>query len=141
MVAYSFKRRFVTPIQAGLAISHPTYFGPVLPKRQTIRADRRRHARPGEEVQLYCGMRTRQCFLIGRARCIAAQPIEFRFARKEIWIDGPIPQHVRTTASLDEFARGDGFRDFDDMRSFFWATEHGAEFFNGVLIRWEPLDG
>ncbi|MEJ0016825.1 MAG: ASCH domain-containing protein [Acetobacteraceae bacterium] len=46
MVAYSFKRDFAAPILAGI-------------KRQTIRADRRRHARPGEVLQLYTGMRTK----------------------------------------------------------------------------------
>tara|TARA_R110002096_G_scaffold172484_10_gene346217 strand:+ start:719 stop:1081 length:363 start_codon:yes stop_codon:yes gene_type:complete len=30
-------------------------------KNFTIRADRKRHARPGEPVQLYTGMRTRSC--------------------------------------------------------------------------------
>ncbi len=48
MVAYSFDRRFVPAIVSGA-------------KRQTIRAHRARHARPGETLQLYTGMRTRQC--------------------------------------------------------------------------------
>jgi hypothetical protein len=48
MVAYSFKSFFAPQIIAGL-------------KCQTVRADRRRHARPGEAVQLYTGMRTRAC--------------------------------------------------------------------------------
>ena len=48
MVAYSFKRRFREPILAGS-------------KQQTIRADRKRHARRGEALQLYTGMRTTQC--------------------------------------------------------------------------------
>ena len=48
MVAYSFKKLFVPAIEAGR-------------KRHTIRAERKRHARPGEAVQLYYAMRTRQC--------------------------------------------------------------------------------
>lgn len=74
MVAYSYKARFVEPIRLGL---EP---GPWIPgmKRQTIRADRKRHARPGEEIQHYRGMRTRQCFLIGRAICEAVRRIGFR---------------------------------------------------------------
>jgi uncharacterized protein YqfB (UPF0267 family) len=56
MVAYSFKARFVEPILAGT-------------KTQTIRADRKRHARPGEDLQLYTAMRTKQCKLIRVARC------------------------------------------------------------------------
>jgi hypothetical protein len=47
VVAYSFRQQFRPPILAGT-------------KRQTIRADRKRHARPGEQLQLYTGMRTRQ---------------------------------------------------------------------------------
>ena len=35
VVSYSFKRQFIDPIKRGT-------------KRQTIRADRKRHARPGE---------------------------------------------------------------------------------------------
>lgn len=103
MVAYSFKKRFVAPIRAGLGlimkddkgnwlqcesviddgatVSHP--FDPykdlapeARPKRQTIRAiGKRRHARPGETLQLYTAMRTKQCEKIGEARCIAVLPI------------------------------------------------------------------
>lgn len=135
MVAYSFKKMFVPAIRAGLC---ERVEGWPTPKRQTIRADRRRHARPGEEIQLYTGMRTKQCMLIGRARCVSVEPIGLYFALKKIVIGGAIPQSVRTSATLDEFARDDGFRDFDGMRSF-WATTHGSEKFDGVIIRWVPL--
>jgi len=131
MVAYSFKKQFVEPILAGT-------------KCQTIRADRKRHARPGEIVQLYTGMRTRHCKLIAKRECIRVYPITLDFAGKEITIGGgawrTIPlvhERIRTPAKLDEFARADGFRDFDDMRSF-WATNHGVETFKGVIIYWRP---
>lgn len=55
MVAYSFHPRFVDAILGGT-------------KRQTIRMHRRRHARPGEEMQLYAGMRTRHCRLVKTTR-------------------------------------------------------------------------
>ncbi len=47
MVAYSFKKRFAPPILFGLT------HGPLAEgmKRQTIRNDRKRHARPAEEIQ------------------------------------------------------------------------------------------
>ena len=48
MVAYSFKSQFEEPIVAR-------------EKRQTVRGFRKRHARPGEPIQLYVGMRTRNC--------------------------------------------------------------------------------
>ncbi len=132
MVAYSFKQRFVEPIELGL---QP---GPWIPgmKRQTIRADRKRHARPGEELQLYRGMRTKQCFLIGRAVCKSVKYIWIAFDGKpRVTI-----QHagVMRAKHLDDFARHDGFADWEELRAF-WAAEHGAlTGFEGVIIYWEP---
>ncbi|OYY06768.1 MAG: hypothetical protein B7Y70_16055, partial [Rhizobiales bacterium 35-68-8] len=58
MVAYGFKFRFVEGIQSRT-------------KRQTIRLPRRRHALPGERIQLYYGMRTPHCFrIIADPACI-----------------------------------------------------------------------
>lgn len=71
MVAYSFRAHFEAPIRAGT-------------KAQTIRADRARHARAGEELQLYTGMRTQHCRLIGRAICMAVSPICINFAQERI---------------------------------------------------------
>lgn len=71
MVAYSFKKQFIRPILIGLGapLSPDEFavgmdeFGNVsrpVGKRQTIRAlGKRRHARPGELVSLYFGMRTK----------------------------------------------------------------------------------
>ena len=155
MVAYSFKRRFVDPIRAGLRIPSALDNQPVIvegnkfrfnsmscfPKRQTIRADRKRHARPGEELQLYCGMRTKGCFLIGRARCRDVLRIIITFSdgsRSCIATDKGAYQG----AGLDEFARRDGFNNWADMIEF-WHREHRDDFeagtFIGILIRWEPL--
>jgi len=133
MVAYSFKRRFVEPIRRGLASAYPDQAG-ICPKRQTIRADRRRHARPGEELQLYCGMRTKGCFLIGRARCAGVDYVKLDFTG----LVAVNRQAFIRTDILDKFARSDGFSDFADMRSF-WREEHGLSVFEGVLVRWEPL--
>lgn len=140
MVAYSYKRRFVNPIRIGLGL-------PILPeyeeservprpKRQTIRADRRRHARPGEIIQHYRGMRTRQCFKIGEGRCVRITPIRI-----------VVNEHTMPTAldgvhvgegRLHDFARADGFDNAEDMHAF-WKEEHGLGEFRGVLIQWEPL--
>lgn len=68
MVAYSFRARFVVPIEAGT-------------KRQTIRAPRKRHAKPGEEMQLYTGMRTRACRLIRLATCLSVWPVSLSMPR------------------------------------------------------------
>ena len=137
MVAYSFKPRFVEPIRRGL---EP---GPWLRgmKRQTIRADRKRHARPGEEVQLYRGMRTKQCFLIGKALCIGIYRINIHFrARHRSWLRNSLDGKIDRRDGLDRFARRDGFADWEELATF-WRDEHaGIDDFSGLLIVWEPID-
>lgn len=158
-VAYSFQRRFVAPIHAGLDLGFgdpPIPCEPIRnhgdakfsfiarpnarPKRQTIRAERARHARPGEMLQLYCSMRTKSCFLIGRARCSEVAFIRIDFTGL-IAINR---QGFQGRDAIDEFARGDGFRDFAEMREF-WREQHpdifncGTGVFEGILIRWEKL--
>jgi hypothetical protein len=140
MVAYSFKPRFIDPIRVGLGEAVPNSIG-VRPKRQTIRADRKRHARVGEELQLYRGMRTKHCYLIGRARCIDVQPIEihFRNRRHSDWLRWAKYDKLDRPNQLDQFAALDGFHDWQALREF-WRVEHpGIEDFAGVLILWEPL--
>ena len=53
MVAYNFQKQFADAVERG-------------EKRQTIRAPRRdgRHAKVGDKLQLYTGMRTKQCGMI-----------------------------------------------------------------------------
>jgi hypothetical protein len=154
MVAYSFKERFVEPIQVGLGIlpvtpkliddpKHGYAIVPAVPpKLQTIRAvGRRRHVRPGEVIQLYYGMRTKQCRSIGVGRCTSVLPIKIEFVKAPpepgsvIYIAGR-PQ-VRG-GDLDDFARRDGFADWSDMKDF-WRKEHGAQPFCGLLIEWEKI--
>lgn len=139
MVAYSFNRRFEVPILAGT-------------KCGTIRAvGRRRHARAGETVQLYVGMRTRQCRLIGKAVCTSADPIEItveswsrgpRITRISIGSGGPV---LNPLSDLDAFARRDGFENADEMAAFWWTTHRAliscgeTLAFSGLLIRWASL--
>lgn len=140
MVAYSFKSRFANPILLGLGekVHHePGGAHVYMPKQQTIRATgKRRHARPGETLQLYTGMRTRQCRKIGEARCTDVRSIRIIVREEKLtveldgrWING---------RKLKDFARRDGFVDADDMLAF-WKDEHGLGEFYGMLIRWEPL--
>lgn len=141
MVAYSFKKEFIKSIQAGLGILvEPASDGtPVRPKRQTIRANgKRRHAREGENLQLYYGMRTKQCRSIGVARCSKVTPIVMRIPKDDafllISIDGAPEVEV-----TDEFAARDGFGSVEDMW-LFWRREHAdVAVFEGVLIEWEPI--
>lgn len=121
MVAYSFQKQFVPFIECGL-------------KAQTIRADRKRHARPGETLQLYFGMRTKHCRLIGTAICFSIQPIVIDL--REAMISGQSGNSLTTIAELDAFARRDGFDDWMAMR-LFWSNHHPKILaFTGMLIRW-----
>lgn len=127
MVAYSFKERFVEPIRWGLGLGLDVPDNVRHPKRQTIRAHRLgrgRHARPGEELQLYTAMRTKYCRLAPN----------FRHDQLR---DGGVT--FRGIELLNGYALLDGFASWSEMRAF-WSTEHpGIERFSGVVIRWEPL--
>lgn len=129
MVAYSFQKRFAPQILAGT-------------KRQTIRLPRKRHARPGEKLQLFTGMRTRHCVkVIPDPFCTVVLPISIMFEARRIvdmalgiWSSGRWTQ----IDDLDAFARRDGFEDISDM-SGFWVRAHGdIERFYGVFIGWQP---
>ncbi|HUC19089.1 MAG TPA: hypothetical protein VMA37_15535 [Acetobacteraceae bacterium] len=121
MVAYSFKSEFVRPIVTG-------------EKRQTIRAGRRRHVRPGEVMQLYYGMRTKACYLVGTAVCASIWPISIDVTNVLIeYAD----TRLKGRQALDDFARSDGFPDWSGMRNF-WIENHGPHEgpWTGLLIRW-----
>lgn len=147
MVAYSFKRRFVVPVAIGLGVPYDIDFiddlhTNSLPKTQTIRDDRKRHARPGEPVQLYHAQPTRQCFKIGEGLCVNVEPIIILLQKKgrrreSIRLHG---RHYDSIDGLDEFAGMDGFRSWHAM-SEFWNENHpGVTDFHGVLIRWKAND-
>lgn len=147
MVAYGFKKQFIEPILSGLG-NYEWIDGNIpRPKRQTIRAiGKRRHARPGEVIQLYTAMRTKQCRKLGEGRCKSVEPIRISVhnsGRVEIDTDAPSTRII-TGAPLDEFARDDGFADWAAMRAF-WLENHRDIVqlgpFVGVLIKWEGANG
>jgi hypothetical protein len=91
-------------------------------------------------LQLYTGMRTKQCRLICRLPCRAVEPIRLEF-RPSGFSSAVIvgKSGLHEPRDLDRFARFDGFADFDAMRVF-WYEEHGAvPFFEGFHIRWLDL--
>lgn len=137
MVAYSFRPQFIDPIQSR-------------EKLQTVRGHRPRHARPGELVQLYTGMRTKHCRKIVEAdpTCLTVLPIQ-------IFVDALWPRLITgiavdgaalTDLQIEEFALQDGFRSNDQGSArvnmgAFWLSEHGRRGeprieFDGVCIRW-----
>jgi len=134
MVAYSFKKSFVPFILDGS-------------KRQTIRNPRKRHAQQGEVIQLYSGMRTKHCQLIGRAHCASVHNVELDFGANEICIDDAV---TMTGGALDAFALSDGFQGrpaagnrpvltpWEHMRAW-WRITHDVAVFRGMLIRWGDL--
>ncbi|MBP9184274.1 MAG: hypothetical protein KBF78_14155 [Fuscovulum sp.] len=125
MVAYSFNPRFEVPIREGW-------------KTQTIRAvGRRRHARPGEMIQLYCGLRTATCRkIVPDVRCTDAMRLDIFFGASG-GIDVIRTDGVRVR-DMDAFAVRDGFTDLEDMEAFWKAHHRGALMsgFRGVLIEW-----
>lgn len=141
MVAYSFKAMFGPQVSA-------------LIKRQTVRADRKRHARPSEPLQLYQGMRTIHC-----RKLIDPDPICTRVRAIEIAVTDLMPVAIVSIAiegiplhreEIELFCRADGFApscvfDFGlkgktarENMGQFWLQNHGVGRFQGVLIEWEP---
>ena len=127
MVAYSFKPRFEVAIREGW-------------KTQTIRAARDRHARPGEMLQLFVGMRTARCRKIcSDVRCTDILKVVISFDGvgeiERIITDGV------AVRDLDAFATRDGFADASDMAAF-WRAEHGPlGIWHGVIVEWAAPRG
>lgn len=116
MVAYNFQAQFADAVERG-------------EKRQTIRAiGKRRHAKEGDKLQLYTGMRTKACRKLREAVC--HDFCHILIEADKIWTSRPLEIHT----DLDRWAKSDGFPDWPTMRDFF-ANTHGLPF-NGVLIRW-----
>ena len=122
MVAYSFNKRFIKPIQSGR-------------KRQTIRAvGKRVHAREGSKLQLYTAMRTKHCRKIMHVdpKCKSCESILIDVHADRI---ASIEVGCMIIGDKDAFAVSDGFEDARDMHAF-WLKSHGVGLFEGLIIRW-----
>lgn len=128
MPAFSFKKQFVEPIRAGT-------------KHHTIRAERRDGrvpAKAGDTLSLYCGMRTKWCFMItdNRVECTKVQPISIEIKTRPeyqliyVVVDG----EVLDSSEAEQLAKCDGFPDFKTMMQF-W---EGRLPFKGYIIHWRP---
>lgn len=140
MVAYSFKKFFVPQIVAGI-------------KLQTVRADRQRHAQPGEPIQLYQSMRTKHCqkILPDDPTCTACEHIVIeRTPGAILWIE--INGCTLKADDVEQFAREDGFapehitplaphldshQAMTNMAMFWDLTHDSRGAFEGRLIRWK----
>ena len=120
MTAYNFQKQFAPLVASGQ-------------KRQTIRATgKRRHARPGEALQLYTGMQTKACrkLVTPDPVCREVLPVtmcEFNHIVL-IHIDGKLIDDAEALAIAD------GFRILGEFMQFFRNTQ-GLPF-QGVLIKW-----
>lgn len=123
MVAYNFQKQFVEPIRSGK-------------KNHTIRKNGiRRHARVGEALQLYTGMRTRNCTKILEPDpvCSLITQIGIEVGLDEIlgiWVG-----HYEVE-DRQSFAISDGFESLEAMHEF-WIGFHGTGIFTGTMIGWE----
>ena len=103
MVAYSFKSQFEEAIKSER-------------KRQTIRAvGLRRHARVGQRLQIYTGMRTKNCYKILEVDPICTRSDDIYIGRRSVKLNG------QRLGLLEEqkLARADGFATVDDFYDFF----------------------
>jgi hypothetical protein len=129
MVALNFKPEFVDLIDGG-------------EKTRTIRRVRKAgNPTRGDVMQLYTGLRTKDCEKIRDVTCTRVRPV--RIDHIGIKLDGfllwtgdapayqggPDPEHYE-----GDFVRADGFDSFSDMVDFF-EKQYGLPF-EGQLIEW-----
>ena len=124
MVAYNFKARFAPSILDGSKV-------------QTCRLEgKRRHARQGEELQLYTGLRTVSTRLLARSQCESTALFLIDIGERSLRLD-TFP--VRGD-ELQEFAARDGFPSWDELLGFFLETHDGkGHVLQGSVIRWGAL--
>lgn len=139
MPAYSFQERFIPFLLDGS-------------KDHTIRkerAGRSRHARPGETVYLYYGMRTKWCQKIGEATCSAVRKIRITVDDIIVYDENLDEQPInRTLHELNTFAWKDGFRPEGTTKDNptgafslmlrFWKQTHDLPF-QGLVIYWKDF--
>ena len=131
MPALNFKKQFAAAVQSGK-------------KRQTIRQPRkdgRPHAKVGDQITLYTGMRTKGCRKLGVATCTDVQSVkigEAEFGTSFLDIDG---QRLSINERC-QFAQDDGFGPNPASALFgfnrFFRDHYGFPF-EGVLIKWSAI--
>jgi hypothetical protein len=139
MPAYSFQERFIPFLLDGS-------------KDHTVRAERTgrsRHARPGDRIYLYYGMRTKWCRKIGEAICSAVRRIRITEDDVIVYDQNIADQPInRTLHQLNVFAWSDGFRPEGSTADHpsgaftlmlrFWKQTHQLPF-TGVVIYWKDF--
>jgi hypothetical protein len=114
MVALNFSPEFADAVASGR-------------KTQTIRQTAR--VKPGQRIQLYTGQRTVVCRKLGEAVCLDVTYVGLAARRLTL---GDVERFPR---DFDDFARADGFANFEAMWKWF-QKRYATESFTGYIIRW-----
>lgn len=123
MVAYNFMSQFAPKIEDGS-------------KLHTVRANgKRRHARAGEALQLYTGMRQPGCRLLKEVPCIGSWPCHLPVSEANGPLMWSINHQVLSVFHMEQFAKNDGFPDLYAMAEWILNT-HGTDF-DGTVIAWD----
>lgn len=137
MVAFNFRGQFIEAVETGR-------------KRQTIRDTLRPGAYPGAAVQLYYGLRTKACRLLGAGVLDEIWEVEIgRLSNEEPFINlvlkssrMPQPSWSLSLWLVHEdavkFAQADGFESIDAFMDWFLPHQLCLESYRGFLYRWTP---
>lgn len=99
-------------------------------KRHTVRREAKRPIQVGDRLQLFTGMRTKQCRRLLDTECTRIQTITIA-KNSTMTLDG---WPTFGCAEADRFAQADGLRDFDELRD--WIEQNYGLPFRGVVIHW-----
>ncbi|PCJ57870.1 MAG: hypothetical protein COA65_08995 [Rhodospirillaceae bacterium] len=124
MTALNFHKRFALIVERG-------------EKLQTIRKLRKDGTFPctvGGAIQLYTGMRSKNCRKLGDAVCTMAREIVIK-ANGTVKISGVCLHHL----SVDDLARADGFKNSSEMCG--WIGSIYGYPFRGQVIEWSLVKG
>lgn len=119
MVAIGFKKAFAPDVEARR-------------KKQSIRANNR--FRVGQRLQLYTGMRTRQCRKLSAEDPVITSVESVVVDEDFISVGGKILDYVDRA----RMAVADGFADWAAFEAFFENSEQGLPF-HGHLVKWDWL--
>ena len=105
-------------------------------KPHTVRSNGKRvHAKAGDTLQLYTGMRTKDCRLLKTVQCIGSWQVHLPCSKAHGPLVWSINGHSMGTETMWEFAINDGFADVFHMTE--WLLKTHGEDFTGTLIAWD----
>lgn len=121
MVAINFQARFAELVATGK-------------KKQTIRLSPR-GIKPGTELQLYTGQRTKSCRKLGDAVCTRIDEIKLEKDKALLGIYVAFVS-INNSDLFTTLALRDGFSSYSEMYEWF-SQRYKRDVINGWLIQWE----